>query len=109
MQYSDKIKPLLQNCTFPLSNEALKSFELLKSELGEVSLGVIDEKAPFLVETDASNIALSAIPNQNGKPVAFFSRSLHKAELNHSRIEKEAAAIVEAVPEVVSNEVVLLK
>ena len=32
IQYSNKIKPLLQNCTFPLSNDALKSFEPLKSE-----------------------------------------------------------------------------
>ena len=30
----------------------------MKSELAEVSLGVIDERAPFVVETDASNIAL---------------------------------------------------
>ena len=57
-QYSEKIKPQLQNCTFPLSSDAFKSFELLKSELAEVSLGVIDEsdeRAPFVVETDASN------------------------------------------------------
>ena len=86
MHYSEKIKPLLQNCTFPLSNEALKSFE---SGLAEVSLGVIDERTPFIVATNASNIALSAILNQNRKPVAFFSRSLHKTELNHSSIEKK--------------------
>ena len=43
MQYSDKIKPLPQSFTFPLSNEALKSFKLLKSEQAEASLGVIDE------------------------------------------------------------------
>ena len=74
MQYFDKIKPLLQNCTFPLSNELLKSFELLKSELAQVSLSVIDERAPFVVETDASNIALSAILHHNVKLAAFFSK-----------------------------------
>ena len=35
-------------------------FKLLKSELADVSLGFIDEKEQFVVETDASNVALSA-------------------------------------------------
>ena len=35
--------------------------------------------------------------NQNGKPVAFYSRSLSKCEQAHSSVEKEATAIVEAV------------
>ena len=43
------------------------------------------------------NVALSATLNQNNRPVAFFSRSLTKSELQHSSVEKEAAAIVEAV------------
>ena len=30
MQYSDKIKPLPQNCTFPLRNDALKSFNPIR-------------------------------------------------------------------------------
>ena len=39
VQYSDKIKPLLQNCVFPLANDVLKAFELLKSELATATLG----------------------------------------------------------------------
>ena len=65
---------------FPLRNEALSSFKILKSELINVSLGVIDKNAVFVVETDASNVAVSATLNQNGKPVAFYSRSLSKSE-----------------------------
>ena len=95
--YSDKIKPLITNATFPLQDEALTSFSNLKSELINVSLEVIDENAPFVVETDASNVAISATLNQNGKPVAFYSRTLSKSEQTQSSIEKEAAAIVEAV------------
>ncbi|XP_028405758.1 uncharacterized protein LOC114528328 [Dendronephthya gigantea] len=48
-------------------------------------------------ETDASVFALSATLNQNSRPVAFFLRTLSGSELKHSSVEKEAAAIVEAV------------
>ena len=51
----------------------------------------------MVVETDASDVAVSATLNQNGKPVAFYSRSLSKCEQAHSSVEKEATAIVEAV------------
>ena len=64
-KYSDKIKPLINNSCFPLTGSALETFKLLKSELAGVSLGVIDEKEQFVVETDASNVALSATLNQN--------------------------------------------
>ena len=42
-------------------------------------------------------MAVSATLNQNGKPVAFYSRSLSKCEQTHSSVKKEATAIVEAV------------
>ena len=96
-KYSDKIKPLINNSCFPLTGSPLETFKLLKSELADVSLGVIDEKEQFVVETDASNVALSATLNQNNRPVAFCSKSLTKSELQHFSVEKEAAAIVEAV------------
>ena len=52
---------------------------------------------PFTLETDASDIALSAVLSQNGRPVAFFSRTLHGPGVKHPAIEKEAAAIVESI------------
>jgi len=62
-----------------------------------VSLGVINEDDPFVVETDASDTAVSATLNQSGRPIACFSRSLNKSELHMASVEKEATAIVEAV------------
>ena len=69
----------------------------MKSELINVSLGVIDENALFVVETDASNVAVSSTLNQNDKPVTFYSPSLSKSEQTQSSVEKEVTAIVEAI------------
>ena len=92
-----QIKPLITNNVFPFTNEVSAAFLSLKSELVNVSLGVIDKNAPFVVETDASNMAVSANLNQNGRPVAFYSRLLNKSELAQFGIKKEATAIVETV------------
>ena len=50
----------------------------------------------LVVETDASDSALSASLNQGGKPIAFFSRTLKPHERRLCPVEKEACAIVEA-------------
>ena len=62
--YSDKVKPLSQATSFPLDVDALNAFMMLKKELGKASLHSIDESLPFVVETDASEVALSATLNQ---------------------------------------------
>ena len=96
-KYSEHIQPLVKNTSFPLSEVALKAFDNLKSVLAQATLQPILEDVPFTVETDASNFAIAATLNQNGKPVAFHSRTLQGSELSHSAVEKEAYAIVEAL------------
>ena len=52
---------------------------------------------PFTVECDASNHTLAASLNQGGRPIAFHSRTLSPSERRYSAVEKEAAAIIDAV------------
>ena len=96
-RFSDKINPLVHNQTFPLPQNVLESFHKIKQELESAAIVTIEPGVPLVVETDASELAIAATLNQNGRPVAFFSRSLTSTEKHHSAIEKEACAIVEAL------------
>ena len=72
-------------------------FYQLKSELADAILASVDENAPFTLETNASDVTISAVLQQNGRPVAFWSRTLNSNEKLYVSVEKEAAAIAEAV------------
>ena len=97
--FSKKIRPLNQNRTFPLTPAALEAFQLLTNDLKDAALKPIDPEGEFEVETDASDFCIAATLNQQGRPVAFFSRTLNQHEIGHHAVEKEAAAIVESVRE----------
>lgn len=96
-KFSEKIRPLVKTNTFPLESEAIISFHNLKDEIEKAVVHNVDENLPLVVETDASDVAIAATLNQEGRPVAFFSRTLSPTERKHSAVEKEACAIVESV------------
>ena len=96
-KFSDKIHSLTHNTTFPIPESARQCFENLKEEISKAIVVTVDHTKPLVVETDASDVAIAASLSQNGRPVAFFSRSLSAPERRHSAIEKEACAIVEAI------------
>ena len=96
-QFSDRVAPLLNVKTFPLPESAEKAFHELKLIIENSVVHSIDENLPFEVECDASDIALSGVLNQGGRPVAFFARTLHKSEKHWPSVEKEASAIIESV------------
>jgi hypothetical protein len=96
-RFSDKIQPLTGNPEFPFTKESITAFEDLKSCITHASITSPNDTDMLILETDASEMALSACLNQNGRPVAFFSRTLQPHERRHSSVEKEAAAIVEAI------------
>ena len=88
---------MVQNEAFPLSNDAISAFHLMKNKLANATLHPIDEAVPFTVETDASDFTIAANLNQNRKPVAFHARTLSTSEQRHSAVENEAYAVVEAL------------
>ena len=95
-RFTDKVRPLATATEFPITGNEFRAFESLKAELGNVALNSVDETVPFVVECDASDVAVSATLNQRGRPVAFMSRTLHGSELHYPACEKEATAIMQA-------------
>uniref|UniRef100_A0A5S6QP22 Reverse transcriptase domain-containing protein n=1 Tax=Trichuris muris TaxID=70415 RepID=A0A5S6QP22_TRIMR len=73
------------------------SGKLLKEDIEKSAVHAVDESLGLELETDASEVALAAVLNQLGRPVAFFSRTLQPHERRYAAVEKEAQAIVEAV------------
>ena len=97
MDFSRNIKPLTDSKSFPLSKDAMAAFELLKKDLGYVTLMSIDEDLDIVVETDGSNVAILARLNLNGKPVAFFSKTLNALQNQYPPVEKEAMSLVKTL------------
>ena len=95
--FSDKIAPLVKSKSFPLSLECQNAFQNLKVDIENSVVCAIDENEPFELETDTSDVAILGVLNQNGRPVAFYSRTQQGPELKHPPTEKEACAIIESV------------
>ena len=93
--FSRKADLLLQATKFPLLDDALNSFETLKSELLKTILGVIRDNVSFEVESDALDYPIGAILSQQEKPVVYFSRTLNSCEKHCSAVK--VTAIIEAV------------
>ena len=70
---ADKIRPLANFKSFPLNVKALEAFNVLKNNLENVALKSMDKSKPFVVECDASDIAVSAARNQDGRIETFIS------------------------------------
>ena len=64
-------------------------FNNLKKELYSTVLTTVNPKILLTVETDNSDVAISATLNQEGRPVALFSRTLSESEKHHSSLEKK--------------------
>lgn len=85
-----------------INDEYVKAFEQCKDLLINAPLlQHPDFSKPFIVTTDASDVALGAVLSQgkigNDRPIAYISRTLNIAETKYSTIEKELLAVVWAL------------
>ena len=80
--YSSRICPLIKDSVFSLTGEPVIAIEDLKHALANATLHPVDDRLPLTVETDVSDFAIAAILNQDGRPVAFHSRTpiFHRTE-----------------------------
>lgn len=91
-----------KNFKITLDNDGRKSFELLKELLSSRDvLAFPDFNKPFILTTDASNLAIGAVLSQNfhdgERPITFISKTLSDTERNYATNEKEMLAIVWAL------------
>ena len=78
------------------------SFEELKRKLTTTLLALPDFDVPFVVETDASCVAVGAVLAQKKKdgkiqPVQYAGRTMNKTERGYSACEREALAVIFAL------------
>jgi hypothetical protein len=72
-----------------------KCFEELKQAISESAcLKYYDTTLPVQIEVDASLKGLGVALVQEGRPVAFGSKSLNECQSNYSNIEREMLAVV---------------
>jgi hypothetical protein len=100
--FAKKAQPLFvllkKSQPFNWTEEQQDSLALLKQCLVQPPiLAHPDFTKSFELFTDASGYAIGAILGQDGRVIAYSSRSLKPGEKNYSTIEKEALAIVAAV------------
>ncbi len=70
-----------------------KMKELLTCEPGPV-LAYFDPHKELRLQVDASKYGLGAVLMQDGRPIAYSSKSLSESEINYAQIEKELFAIL---------------
>jgi hypothetical protein len=80
-----------------------EAFEKLKQQVAEAVLIILNDKAPFILECNASDRAIRSILSQeiNGelRPVAFISHALTETERNYEVHDRELLAIMRALEE----------
>ena len=105
-RFSDVAKPPLKltekDQTFSWTEECMKAFETLKQKLTEAPiLARPDFEKEFILDTNASDIAIAAVLSQNidGKEhvIAFASKLLSKCERRYCVTSKELLAMVNYV------------
>ena len=76
------------NTSFKWKEIHQKAFDQIKAIISKSTLLLYpNHNLPFDIYTDASDFQLGGAIFQNGKPVAFFSKKLSKAQMNYTTTE----------------------
>ncbi|GKA54386.1 transposon ty3-G gag-pol polyprotein [Tanacetum coccineum] len=101
MNFASVTRPLtqlLKKGGYKCTDEAQTAFETLKSAMQKAPvLALPDFTKPFEVETDASEVGLGAVLQQNGNPIAYMSKTLSLKHQSLSTYEKEFLAVLLAL------------
>jgi hypothetical protein len=85
---------------FVWSSECDANLQLIKNHMArQVVLSYPDFSLPFEIYTDASTIQVGSVIQQNGSPIAFYSRKLMDAQTRYTVTELELLSIVETLQE----------
>lgn len=106
LNYLTKYIPNLSNLLHPLRNltknnvvwqwtvDHTETLNNIKNIITKIpNLQIFDSKCKIELQTDASLTGIGGCLLQNGKPVAFCSRSLTEAEVRYPQIDKELLSI----------------
>ena len=96
--HTERLRQLLKkDVTFYWDDQLTRSFQEIKHLLKKATskpLGYYDQRKEVIVQADASLRGLGACLIQDGKPIAFASKSLTGAESHYANIERELLAVV---------------
>ena len=96
--HTELLRQLLKkDVTFYWDDQLTRSFQEIKHLLKKAAakpLGYYDRRKEVIVQEDASLRGLGACLIQDGKPIAFASKSLTEAESHYANIERELLAVV---------------
>jgi hypothetical protein len=99
--YGQICRPLhdmLKKESFKWTDAQITAFMILKQALTSAPVMALPNfSLPFTLETDASGNGLGAVLMQEGRPIAYFSRTIGVKASAMSTYEKEALAILEAL------------
>lgn len=83
---------------FEWSDECSRAFHALVTALSSPPvLALPDFSQPFELCTDASDYGIGAALMQDGRPIAYYSRTLDQHEEKYATVEKECLAVVAAL------------
>jgi hypothetical protein len=89
---------MLKKHSFVWTEEQTTTFNLLKRSLTTALVMALPNfSLPFTLETNACGTGIGAVLMQQGKPIAYFSKTLGVKNAAMSTYDKEALAILEAL------------